>query len=160
MAQGEKYGKRDLSYNIWHRKESIKRFVPENEAQRMYYNDIDGIEFSFVPAKNDRSILHAIIEVKNYAGKAIAERSRRKCKPLLCELGRKLNIPAYLVFYFKSNKPVPGGEKVPDARDISKVWVHRIWPDEEEPKEYTPEEWAKELLRIRKCCRNGICENL
>ena len=88
MVKPEFTGKRDLTYNLWHR----------TVGDQYYMLDVDCLEW-----RNGRGIV-AIIErglynsESNYSKEAIIRFKRFELK-VVTELSQKLKVPAYLTFY-------------------------------------------------------------
>ncbi len=147
MAQEERTGQRNLSYSLWHRKKSISRFVDSAEAEKMYYQDIDGVECCHI---NDKRYPIFFIETAYYNSTPDFGK-----KPGVCLGTAELsNRPCFVVLYKLSKTKVldfrPRYGEAVKIPDIEELFVKRFFPDGDEWKKFTPEAWAKKLLNLRK----------
>lgn len=123
MSDKERYGKRDLTYSNWHRVDSTKRFLDDFSAWRLGMVDIDDCEycrFCYEPL--------ALIEVAMDIGQYY--------KPMMVtsNLARRADLPAYLVFYVKSEE------------DISQFRVTQLEPPGKPERILSPAEYARFLF--------------
>ena len=127
MSQEERTGWRDLSYSRWHRTESMQRFMPRPVAEKMFMWDAD------------------FYEVCAYCGEAVALKEIQrspgvpKAADKLCRLGMRSHLPVYSISYWPSA----------DDKDIDVFRVQRRYPYYEEVHEFTPEEYAWFIVRLR-----------
>ncbi len=147
MAQKERTGKRDLSYSLWHRKPSMGRFVGEETAHRMFYYDIDGVESCFIKGRCYPLIF---IETAYYTSRPDINK-KPKASLGSAELTDSM---CFVVLYKRSKTEVlktelPGGG-VMETPDIEEVFIKQFYPVEDKWTQQTPEEWAKNLLSLRK----------
>jgi len=139
MSQEERYGSRDLTYSQWHRRKSTGRFIGAQSAQQLSMIDADVLIYIEYQEENKEPVV--VIEVAQYVGQTW------KPSTVTANLGRRAGIPALCVLY-----EVEQGSKnpaSPEHEDIFKFWVRRLWPVKDSGfRFYTPEEYAKLLLRL------------
>jgi hypothetical protein len=147
MAQEERTGQRNLSYSLWHREISMSRFVGQKEAHNMHYYDIDGVESCYI---NGKCYPLFFKETAYYT-----KNPNFNKKPGVCLGTAELsNRPCFVVLYKLSKekilKATLGNGDVIEMPDIEELFVKQFYPMESKWKRYAPEEWAKELLKMRK----------
>jgi hypothetical protein len=150
--QQEKYFTRDRSYSAWHRLHSIGRFIGLERALKLSLIDIDAILFEqglHVPevwveweydgvTKWPLALMETAIDInKHKDATAIGNLAKMT--------GR---LEAYVVLYRLGSTRNPFDDSV---FDIDRFRVKRLWPEPESKfRILSPEQWAFELLEIRK----------
>lgn len=153
MSQEERTGQRDLSYNIWHRAMSFQRYMDMDydAAKKLHYYDIDGAETFFY-----RGIGYPLfyIETAKYINNKHHDQGKRPMAALgaahLSSHPPNFISKCYVVQYkttgeiseFNASKKIV-------VEDIEELHVKEFFPNISEWLCLTPEEWAKEILRIR-----------
>lgn len=139
MAQEEKYGSRDLTYSVWHRRLSTRRFVGIERAQTLAMIDADvGVWVEY--DDNDKMPL-ALVETARDVGQPY------KSATVTANLARMAKIPAYVVLYTPSNEPNPADCEWPD---IDSFRIKRLTPNADADwRILTPHQWAEALVSIR-----------
>lgn len=139
MAQEEKYGSRDLTYSVWHRRLSTRRFVGIEKAQTLAMIDADvGV---WVEYDDDNKMPLALVETARDVGQ------NHKTATVTANLARMANIPAYVVLYSHASTNNPAGNEWPD---ISAFRIKRLTPNPDMVwRTITPKEWAEALVKIR-----------
>jgi len=139
MSQEENTGKRDLTYSIWHRRQSTKRFVGIEKAQLLAQIDLDCC--IWVEYDEKTKIPLALIET------AIDIGQKYKNATVTYNLSRMAKIPSYIVLYKISLNPNPSN---PNYRDIESFRVRNLYPDNWTLFQiFTPKQWAERLLQFR-----------
>lgn len=123
MSLREKYGERDLTYSRWHR--------PPNLPEDISYIDIDSCEYCD-RCKAPLALVELVIDVGQ----------KFKNTTVTTHLARLANIPAWLVFYKKS-------EDVND-RLIDSMRVMQTFPNQTELVMISPEQWKSRLIKLHK----------
>jgi hypothetical protein len=146
--QEEKYGTRDRTYSAWHRRFSTRRFIGIEQAQLLAMIDLD---MSLYVEYDDSSKEPLVLcETARDVGQYIKPATVTK------KLARRSGLRAYVLLYTLSQEHNPADS---GCFDISKFRVRRIWPEPETVwKEFTPDEWAKELIKIRAYCAHQLDE--
>lgn len=126
----------DETYAEWHRVASIARFMSMTEADSLWYIDADWIEAC--PSCGKTLLL---VEAARDVGQ-VAKPSR-----ILRELAKDAGKPAAVVFYQLADTRQPAPRD--DLPDIAQFRVRKVWPEEREAV-YTPQEWARVLLQLRR----------
>lgn len=140
--QEERYSTRDGTYSAWHRRNSTRRFVGIESAQRLAMIDVDVSLYIEYDDGTKEPI--ALIETAKDVGQPIKPTTvihnlAKRCVPQL---------PAYVVLYRPSSNAVNPAD--PQWPDIAMFRVRRVWPNPESNwKEFTPTEWASNLLSLR-----------
>jgi len=142
---------RDLTYHLFHRKDSAKRFMDEAMADVLRMRDIDCLEYCYAC---DRPV--ALVELK-----AGAERPVRM-KPLI-RLSEMADLPAFVVFYQRSLDPNPIylGQKNLDGttiRDIDQLTVLDLAKNSS--RSMAPKEFFRWLLGLHLSCNCQAASNL
>lgn len=137
--QKEKLGFRDGTYSAWHRPDSIKRFVSPVIAAQLTLIDVDVV--LWIECDKTQYPI-ALIETARDVGQS------QKCSYITRNLAERANLPALVVLYtpekFSSN---PADNRF---QDIASFRVRRICPNEEDEwKQYLPEEYANMLAKMR-----------
>jgi hypothetical protein len=133
-------GKRCLHYSAWHRSASLARFVDIEEAKQCSYIDIDGLEYDW---KGPLFLFETALQTPRY-----------KTAAKMRELARLASIPAYLIRYDLKSELNPAD---PKWQDIEAFYIKKVWPPPTvDLGKVTPEQWAKELVKIRKEIRNAF----
>jgi hypothetical protein len=136
--QVERYPTRDRSYGIWHRLQSIARFLGPKQAGALAMMDLDSVLFAEYNYPNKLPL--CLVEVGRDIG-------QEKTAGVVQNLARLAGIPAYVALYTHSEYPNPSNTNWPD---IERFRIKRVWPKPEESwRTLTPEEWAKALVQIR-----------
>lgn len=139
MAQEEKFAARDLSYGIWHRRHSLKRFLGGQLAQLCSATDVDFVLFAEYGSDVREPL--ALIEVAIDTGQTV------KPATVTARLAKRANVPAWCVLYTRAEHRNAAD---PRAFDIERFRVRRIWPDSDADwRIMTPQQWAEMLLLIR-----------
>lgn len=139
MSQNERFNHRRLDYSAWHRRESTRRFVGIENAQRLAMIDLDAE--LYVEYDDGTKYPLALIEIAEDNGQD------RKTATVTANLAKRANLPAFVVLYKLSTQPNPANES---WLDIEKFKVKRLHPKpEREWRELSPQEWAELLLRMR-----------
>ena len=140
MPQEERMGFRDLTYSRWHRLDSIKRFLNEEQAQLLWMIDLDAspwVEWDD-GIKEPMALIETARASSNGLNKpfSIIQGLARRTRP---------NIPAYVVLYTASSTRWLG-----QTRDIDSFRVKRVWPNPRDVWETkTPSEYAQFLIKVR-----------
>ena len=133
-----------IIFNEWHRQDSIKRFITDEDARALTAMDIDLIEYDFPTGKT--VLLH---EVAMYVGQT------GKQTHVLAELAKHRGITALCTLYTLSKNDNPANPEVPD---ISCFRVKKVWPDPEKKfRMYTPAGYAKQLNALVKQLKAELC---
>ena len=133
------FSKEQNVFNEWHRKHSIKRWLTEQDASRLYAMDLDLIEYDWNTGKV--VLLHEVAEDRG---------QRNKQTRVMTELAKDADLYALCTLYTVSIHPNPANPQVPD---ISRFRVRRVWPDPQENfTVLSPSEYAKHL--------NTLCKRL
>lgn len=141
MSQEEKYGERDMSYSVWHRRMSTRRYVGIEKAQLLAMVDMDVV--LWVEYEDDNKHPIALIETAIYIGK------QSKPYTITKALAERAHLPAFVCLYTLSSELNPA-DKSGKWKDIKEFRVKRIFPNEERMwRLLTPHEWARNLLRMR-----------
>lgn len=151
--QEERYGSRDRTYSAWHRRLSTQRFVGIERAQTLHMIDLDAslwVEFD-----NDTKEPLALIETAKDVGQTfknatVTRNLAKRCNPPL---------PAYVLLYKVSE--TRRNPDQPQCMDIDSFRAKRLWPQPQvEWQEYTPDEWAKNLVKLREWSAAKIDDEL
>jgi hypothetical protein len=148
MAQEEITGVRDLTYSAWHRRESTRRFVGIECAQTLSMIDLDAS--LYVEYDDTTKETLALIETARDTGQlwktsTVTVKLAKRCFP---------TVEAYVLLYALSDKPNPANERY---QDISGFRVMKLHPEPDNTwHEFTPEAWARALVKIRKRCAARI----
>lgn len=102
--------------NEWHRADSIARFIPRAEAERLTCIDIDLMEYSISGGKTKLLLLHEF---------AIDNGQQNKQTWVLHELSRRSGIPSMLTLVTLSDDPNPANPDFPDVEAMRWRWVWR-----------------------------------
>jgi hypothetical protein len=152
MAQEEKTGQRNLAYSIWHRRRSTARFVGDELARELAMIDVDAslyVEYHD-GTKDPIALIETALDVgKDYKCATVTKNLARRCQPPLW---------AYVLLYTLSGTMNPADDRYPD---IASFRVKRIWPETwQDPgwRRVTPEEWAKNLLKLRRWYERQLCD--
>lgn len=141
MQEHEKSGYRDLIYNVWHRPQSIGRFIPMEDAMNLRSIDIDLVECT----KSGRTVL--IHELARDIGQ------ENKSTNIIRRMAQDMDCCALLTLYTPSEKLNPA-----DVRflDISAFRVRKIWPNPEQDfRDFMPDEYANYLNDLVKRLKRG-----
>lgn len=143
MSNEERRGWRDLTYNIWHRPASLKRFIGHPAAYSCAMIDIDGFEYCrwcYEPL--------ALIETARQRGGKNARAT--------ATLARKARIPAYSLLYQVDDNGedrCDGCGNITHHGEIVQFWLSYLWPrpilPQDGPRTLTPQEWALCLYQLR-----------
>ena len=140
MSQEERYGTRGLEYSAWHRRLSTKRFVGIENAQLLAMIDLDIA--LYVEYEESSKMPVGLIEVAQDVGQPY------KTATVTKNLAIMAGIPAYVVLYEISETKNPAYN---ECNDISNFRIKRLHPSfDKEWRNFTPEEYAKSLLKLRK----------
>lgn len=147
--QEEKYNVRNRHYSAWHRRLSTRRFIGIENAQLLAMIDLDASLYVEYDDGTKEPI--ALIETAQDVG-------QYKCATVTQKLAARSDLPCYVVLYTLSEKRNPAAL---EWEDIEKFRVKRLWPKpEHEWKIYTPEEWAENLLLLRKWASGKLDKKL
>jgi hypothetical protein len=137
--QTERYATRDRSYGIWHRLQSIARFLSPKQAAALTMVDLDSV--LFVEYEHFGKIPLCLVEVARDIDQ------QQKSTGCIRNLARLAGIPAYCVLYSYADHPNPSN---PNWPDLEQFRIQRVWPKPEDSwRTLTPKEWASALLKIR-----------
>lgn len=140
MAQEEQYNSRDRSYSAWHRRLSTRRFIGIEKAQLLAMIDLDAS--LYVEYDDGTKEPLALIETARDVGQGY------KTATVTAKLAERAKLPCFVVLYSLSSEPNPADENWPD---IAQFRVKRLWPKaEHEWRMFSPQEWAENLLKMRK----------
>ena len=146
MTQEETYGTRDMTYSVWHRRNSTRRFVGIENAQILAMVDAD-VTFWIEYDDDDKEPL-ALVETAQDVGQSY------KCATVMHRLAMRADLPCFVVLYTHADTPNPAAPQWPD---ISGFRVKRLHPKTQTTwVHYTPNEWAQVLLRMRRY----VCEHI
>lgn len=142
---------RDLTYHLFHRKESAKRFMDEAMADILRMRDIDCLEYCYGCGRP-----LALIEAKAGAPRPV------RAEPLT-HLASAANVPAFAVFYRRSPRlnPVYLARKNLDGtpiRDIDELTVGDL--DGGALRRMGPAEFFEWLLELHLACTCGAAANI
>jgi len=141
VAQDELYGERDLSYSVWHREASVRRFISDAEAHGLTCIDVDATLWCEWHSGTKEPLL--FIETARDIGQ------QSKPVTVLTRLAETSGRAGYLVLYRLSDAPCFAYPDLGCAREIDGFRVRRVWPEPEPETEMTPEEYARYLVRER-----------
>lgn len=139
MSDDEQRGWRDLTYNRWHRKRSLRRYIGLEAAHRCAMVDIDSFEYCnwcYEPL--------ALVETARQRGPKTATATAR--------LAKAADIPAYRLLYEvdDANEQHCDCGNITGHGEITRFWLSRIWPAREGEVELSPAEWANCLYQLRR----------
>lgn len=142
---------RDLTYHLFHRKESAKRFIDEAMAGILRMRDIDCVEHCYACGRP-----LALIEVK-------AGHQRRVYVEPMVRLADRAGLPAFVVFYRRSGElnPVYLGRTNIDGtpiRDIEALTV--VNAVDGAVLQLTPAEFFEWLLGLHLSCTCRAAANI
>lgn len=144
MAQEEKTGERDLTYSCWHRAKSTSRFVDDAQAKGLGMIDIDVP--LYVEYQDGTKEPIAIFETARDIGQDY------KCATVTKRLAERAGLIAAIVLYKPSQTPNPANPSLPDIESFRVLPLLKkggIPVERSEWLVYSPEEWAKQLCKIR-----------
>ena len=137
--QEERYGTRDRTYSVWHRRFSTRRFIGIEAAQRLSMIDLDAALYVEYDDQSREPL--ALIETARDVGQAWKSACVTK------RLAQRAGVAAYVLLYRCSAAPNPADTSCPD---ISQFRIKRLWPKPEHAwRNLSPNDWANALLRIR-----------
>lgn len=140
MPHEEVTGTRDRTYSAWHRRMSTRRYVGIEAAQTLGMIDLDAS--LYVEYDDSTKEPLALIETARDVGQEF------KSATVTANLARRANVLACVVLYLPSDQPNPAD---PNWPDIARFRVKRLWPNPtREWCHKLPEQWAKDLVRIRR----------
>ncbi len=143
MAQEELFGTRDRSYSAWHRRKSTQRFVGIESAQTLAMIDLDASLYVEYDDASKEPL--ALIETAVDTGQAFKTATVTKKLAALCT---ERVLPAYVLLYKLSSERLASDE---DWFDIESFRYKMIHPQAASDwTTCTPEEWANNLVRLRK----------
>ncbi len=148
MAQEERYGYRGREYSVWHRRNSTRRFVGIEHAQRLAMIDVDAA--IFLEYDDGTKEPMALVEVARDVGQD------HKTATVTQTLAAKAKIPAYVVLYTLSDQANPADKT---CCDIQAFRVRLLNPYVTAWVLMSPVSWAKYLLRVREFVA-GVCDGL
>jgi hypothetical protein len=142
---------RDLTYHLFHRKESAKRFIDESMADILRMRDVDCVEHCYACGRP-----LALIEVKAGARRSVY------VEPLI-HLADRAGLPAFVVFYRRSRElnPVYLGETNLDGtpiRDIEQLTV--VNAADGSAMHLAPAEFFEWLLELHLACTCSAAVNI
>jgi len=139
LAQEEIYNTRDRTYSAWHRRLSTGRYIGIERAQLLAMIDLDAS--IYVEYDDGRKEPLALIETAKDVGQSY------KNATVTTNLAQRANLPCFVLLYKPDSKPNPYDNQWPD---IISFRAKRLWPKpEKEWRDFTPREWAKNLLKLR-----------
>lgn len=129
---------RDRAYGVWHRSNSIGRFLDRRAAESLTMADLDSV--LFVEYGHSGRLPLALVEVARDIG-------QEKPASVTRELARMANLPAFVALYTPADRPNPAS---PAWHDIEQFRVRRLWPNPEgDWRTLSPLEWAEALVQVR-----------
>jgi len=144
--QEEKYNTRDRSYSAWHRRKSTRRFVGIECAQLLAMIDLDASLYVEYDDGTKEPI--ALIETARDVGQ------QYKCATVTTKLAKRAELPCFVVLYSLSCEKNPADTK---WFDIESFRIKRLWPKPENKwRVMLPQEWAKNLLKMREWSTHKI----
>jgi len=136
--QEERYPQRDRHYGVWHRVNSIARFLTDSDARSLTMQDLDSVLFTEYHYPDKLPL--CLVEVARDIG-------QEKPAGVIRKLAELADLPAYVALYSPANDANPAS---PDWPDIERFRVRRLWPCPERSwRTLTPDQWAKALVQIR-----------
>jgi hypothetical protein len=134
----ELYESRDRAYGVWHRAQSIRRYLSREQAESLTMVDLDSVLFT--EYDNAGKVPLALVEVARDIG-------QEKPAGVMQQLARLANVPAYVALYTAAPAANPSN---PNWDDIESFRVRRMWPRPERGwRVLTPAQWARALVQIR-----------
>lgn len=134
----ERYDTRDRAYGVWHRAQSISRYLCRDQAESLTMVDLDSVLFT--EYDNAGKFPLALVEVARDIG-------QEKPAGVMQQLARLANVPAYVALYTAASAANPSN---PNWDDIESFRVRRMWPRPEDGwRVLTPGQWARALVQIR-----------
>ena len=125
MSQRERTGKRDLTYSAWHRVPTLPKFC--------CMADVDSVEYAW---RDDGEVDLLMINELKHAGYPADEKPKALAVLRALSRPRREVIPAKLAVYWTD-----------DDGAIDRFYVEDAHTGE--AREFSPEEWAAILLRLR-----------
>jgi len=148
MSAKEEYGTRDLSYSRWHRRDSIKRFIDEENAKKLSKIDVDVC--IFVEYADNLKIPLLLIEVAMDVGQEY------KTATVTKSLANRAGIPAFVLLYkiskTQKNPANTENEEYFDIKSFRYKSIGAVSPTGFIDREWvfvTPQDWGKLLVRAR-----------
>lgn len=140
MSQEERYGTRDQTYSVWHRRMSTRRYVGIERAQHLAMIDVDASVYIEYDDETKEPL--AVIETAEDVGQS------NKVATVTKNLAKKANIAGIVLLYKKDpNNKNPANEQF---QDICMFRYRRLWPEPESVwVELTPGAWCDVLLKLR-----------
>lgn len=134
----EQYETRDRAYGVWHRAQSIRRYLRREQAEALTMVDLDSVLFTEYDHMGKVPL--ALVEVARDIG-------QEKPAGVVRQLARLANVPAYVALYTPAPEANPAN---PNWSDIESFRVRRLWPQPEAGwRVLTPRQWARALVQIR-----------
>jgi len=149
MSQEERFNSRDRSYSAWHRRLSTQRFVGIECAQTLAMIDLDASLYVEYDDKTKEPL--ALIETARDTGQ------NYKTATVTAKLAARANLPAFVLLYSLSNHPNPADIQ---WQDIEKFRAQMLFPRQEPWKIFTPDEWCRYLVQLRKKTASKIDDEL
>lgn len=141
MARNEIMGFRDLTYSAWHRPDSIRRYTQTAmQAEELCMIDIDCVEYE---AGSNRPV--ALIETARYTG-------RYKTFTVTRKVAERAGLPAFAVQYIPhTGHPNPAAPPQPEMESclLDDICLFLVQYPDGTCVEYTPEQYARFLLKLR-----------
>lgn len=121
----------DVTFNEWHRVDSLARYLPYELARDLKMIDIDNVEYC---SRCGEPL--AIIETARDTGK----KDQQKHTTYIERLALRSNVPAYLVFYTLNDT----------GDDVTHLRVRKVHPRHWLTQEWTPAEYSEWLVELRR----------
>ncbi|WP_244145323.1 hypothetical protein [Paraburkholderia mimosarum] len=138
MMRLEQYDVRDRAYGVWHRAQSISRYLCRDQAESLTMVDLDSVLFT--EYDHSGKVPLALVEVARDIG-------QEKPAGVMQHLAKLANVPAYVALYTPAATANPSS---PNWDDIESFRVRRMWPRPEAGwRVLTPAQWARALVQIR-----------
>jgi len=141
MSQEEIYGVRDLTYSIWHRRDSTRRFVGIEKAQLLAMIDLDVCLYIEYDDRTKEPLV--LMETAQDVGQefkpfTVTKKLAMRCVPIL---------PAYVLLYTLDKDKNPANR---NYFDIASFRLKNVWPEvSSEWSTYSASQYANWLLKLR-----------
>ena len=147
MASFERSGHRDLTFNTWHRKGSIMRFVSDEDAGDLFANDIDLVE---------RDRITGLAVIYHEIGMDIGQANKQSLD--IQRQARQAGVVGLLTLYKVASWRNPADQRF---FDVERFRTRRIWPEpQEEFTIMTPDKYAHYINSLSKELKAGLREGI
>lgn len=143
MSLTEMTGFRSTVYSAWHRPNKLRRYLPAKVADDMTMVDIDALLRCERWIEACKGCYEPLVLIETY----VDNKQTYKCAAALRKLAARAGVEAYVVRY------VPNENNT----DITAFHVRRVQPWREEWVEWTPQQYADFLVRVRARARTCTC---